>query len=470
MLALPDADLLARYDGRAPRFTSYPPIPTWSDTVGPDDYAAALLAVQGDPEPVSLYVHLPFCAERCWYCGCNVVIQKNPYAADPYLEALAVEVARVSERIGRRKVGTLHLGGGTPNFLSGDQLHWLFRVLRESSFDLSGAAIDVEIDPRAANEVTIDTFAELGATRFSFGVQDLDPDVGAAIGRVMDEAHVGRLISRARAAGIRGVNIDLMFGLPKQTTVSLERTVTSLLRHRPDRLAIYGYAHVPWMRPQQRRLEPSGLPGAFERVALFGAAARVLTGAGYLPIGLDHFAVPSDELARAASAGTLRRTFQGYTTVSHRDQIGLGVSAIGRVGGPSPLWVQNTAVEKEYRRQAGLVTLRGLQATDDDVLRGRVIESIMCQLAVRPQNVAHLLDGAGFWARFPDARAALEPMARDGLLLFEADGLEVTELGRFFLRQIAATFDARSQMVALPASPGAVLPSTPAAPRYSASV
>jgi oxygen-independent coproporphyrinogen-3 oxidase len=454
MLHIPTPELLSRYDGRWPRYTSYPPVPAWLGDVTPADTERALAAGSDSPDRFALYVHLPFCQERCWYCGCNVVVQPDQNAATPYLDRLEVEMADVGKFLTKRKVGSIHLGGGTPNYLKAGDLERLFGALRANFNVDDQTSIDAELDPRVATPESVAHFASLGVGRMSFGVQDLDPAVGTAIGRRMDESHVRDIVDAARGAGVQSVNVDLMYGLPLQTPESIERTMTQLMNILPDRLAIYGYAHVPWMRPQQRRLEASGLLGAMERVTLFAHASRFLRQAGYLPFGLDHFARPTDELAKASRAGTLRRSFQGYTTVAFADLIGLGASAIGRIeGGGHPIYVQNVSAEKAYRRAEGLPTERGHRMSPEDVVRGRLVERVMCQLAVRQP---------GLWSEYPAAHETLKPLAADGLVILHDDGFEVTEPGRFFLRQVASIFDSTLPPEATQASPN-----NTETPRYS---
>ena len=440
MLSIPTGELIARYGGRGPRYTSYPPVPVWTEAVGPSDYEAALQeASHATHDGLAVYVHLPFCRERCWYCGCNVAISRDTVVADAYLDVLADEAALVGRLLaGRRPVTAIHLGGGTPNFLTTGQLERLMQSLRGAFSVADDAALDVEIDPRAATPERVVHLAGLGFTRMSFGVQDLDPDVGVAIGRRMDRAELGALIAAARGAGVHGINFDLMYGLPRQTPASLARTLEQVATLRPDRLALYGYAHVPWIRPQQKRLEKSGLPSPSDRVGLFVAALGQLDAAGYEAIGLDHFALPGDPLLRARDDGTLDRGFQGYTTVSDVDLIGLGASSIGFLRSPRrPLYIQNPTPVKAYERARGhLSTVRGWHLTDDDVVRARTIRKLLCLMEVRST------EGFDLWGRFPGAWDALAPFEADGLVVRTPGALRVTELGRHFLRPIAMHFDA----------------------------
>lgn len=437
MTERPNQELLSRYERPTPRYTSYPPVPCWH-AHGPDELAGALSRMSRAATPWQLYVHVPFCERRCWYCGCNVVIAPSRAAADPTVDAIVSEAGLAGPYFAGRPLGALHFGGGTPNFLSETQLQRLFGGLRGAFRFDAHTVVDMELDPRTLEAGALAMLAGLGVGRVSFGVQDLDPDVGAAIGRPMDAERVARCIRDARAAGISGVNLDLMYGLPRQTPESLTRTLRRLIVERPERFAIYGYAHVPAMRPQQRRLEPAGIPDADARLTLFSRAREVLVEAGYVPVGLDHFVVPSDPMARAAATGTLRRTFQGYTTHDYADQLGLGPSAISRItcaDDHSVVFSQNAPADKVYRRalaEGRFAAERGLTVGGADLWRARLIEELMCHLRLR---VPH------GWAGLERERSALARFASDDLVLIEQDGLTVTERGRYFLRQVARVFD-----------------------------
>ena len=433
-MRLPSNDLIARYGGPAPRYTSYPPAPVWSEAVGPDAYLSALAAISasGISAPFSLYVHIPFCRKRCWYCGCNVAISPDRTAADGYLDAIDAE-ANALPRIDR-PLASLHLGGGTPNDLRREQMTRLLEILKARFQFGPDTAMDIEVDPRVTTPDDVTWLVRQGFRRLSFGVQDLDPSVGEAVGRVMDAGHVTELLAAARAAGVRGINVDLMYGLPRQTPESLGNTLDAVIRMGPDRLALYGYAHVPQMRPQQRRLERAGLPSPQERVALFARATEVLTEAGYRHIGLDHFAKPDDSLVRAFEAGTLQRSFQGYTTRETGDLVGLGASAIGFLrSAERPLLVQNVVAVKPYERIGGVATCRGHALDKDDLRRGGIIRDILCAGGVSDPDL---------WTRYPEAWNALTDAEADGLVERSDQGLRITELGQFFLRPIAAAFDA----------------------------
>ncbi len=408
----PPSHLVARYAGRGPRYTSYPPVPTWTNEVGPDQYRTALLQARAASTPIALYVHLPFCAVRCWYCACNVTIQVRSEPVDRYLDRLEREIADVAVLLdGARTVSALHLGGGTPNFLTRTQLQRLFHML-EAHFDFEpGHERAIELDSRLCNKGDVAWLVEHGFHRLSFGIQDLHMTVRRAIGRVMDPVRLTGQFAEAREAGAHSINADLLYGLPHQTSA-----VNKQLQAIRYRIAFYGYAHVPWLRPQQRMLERSGLPTPEERLGLFMTGLRGLGEHGYLPVGMDHFARPHDPLVAAAENGAMTRNFMGYTTVDAPDLIGLGATSIG--------FLQSTA--------RPLCTVRGYALTAEDERRAGVIQDILCRGAVHRPD---------FWNAYPGARDVLVGYEADGLLELEAEGLVVTPMGRLFLRPIAMQFD-----------------------------
>lgn len=437
---LAKAELVARYDGRAPRYTSYPTAVQFTPQVDEAAYRAWLAELPTD-EPVSLYLHVPFCAQLCWYCGCNTraVVRRRPIA--DYVELVLQELALLAEALpGRLPVRALHLGGGTPNMLSPAELERLIGALRQAFAFTDDVEIAAELDPSVLNADWIAAAGRLGLTRASLGVQNLAPEVQEAVNRPERLEDIAECARRLRAAGVRSINFDLMYGLPRQTVANTLATIDALLGLAPERLALFGYAHVPWMKPHQKLIDAAALPGPAERLAQFDAAAQRLAAAGYAQIGLDHFALPADELARAQAEGRLRRNFQGYTTDGATTLLGLGASAIG--GLPQGM-AQNETRELSWRnavRAGRLPIARGVAMTAEDRFRGEIIERLMCDLeADLPAICArHGRDPASL---APELER-LEPFARDGLVAWRGRRLAVTETGRLLVRSIAAAFDA----------------------------
>ncbi|MEZ4458104.1 MAG: oxygen-independent coproporphyrinogen III oxidase, partial [Gemmatimonadales bacterium] len=325
---VPD-DLLARWDVPIPRYTSYPAVPDWTGGVTTATWLAHLGDVAGQGGPLALYVHLPFCAERCLYCGCNATVTNRRDVVERYLDRLEAEIDLISGALGRGPtVEEIHWGGGTPNLLDDSQLARLVGLLRRRFAVAPGAEWSIEADPRLVHPRQLDHLRSLGFSRVSFGIQDLDPPVQEAIGRIQPAALVRQVVAAARLAGFEGINFDLIYGLPRQTAGGFDETLAKVVALAPDRIACFGYAHVPWIRAHQKRIDESTLPAGPARFALFQRAVDTLSAAGYQWIGLDHFARPDDPLARAAAAGTLHRNFMGYTTRQGEHLIGLGTSAI----------------------------------------------------------------------------------------------------------------------------------------------
>lgn len=436
---LTTAELVARYDGRAPRYTSYPTAVQFTPQVGEAAYRAWLADLAPD-EPVSLYVHIPFCAQLCWYCGCNTraVTRRKPLA--DYLELLLQEIALLAQALpGRLPVQALHLGGGTPNMLSPAELERLIGALREAFAFTPDVEIAAELDPGVLSGDWIAAAGRLGLTRASLGVQNLDPLVQAAVNRPERLEDIAEAVRRLRAAGVRSINFDLMYGLPHQTVASTVATIDALLGLAPERFAVFGYAHVPWMKPHQQLINEGALAGPAGRLAQSDAAARRLTDAGYAPIGLDHFALPSDDLARAQAERRLRRNFQGYTTDAATTLLGLGASAIGSL--PQGM-AQNQTQELAWRTAVAagrLPIARGVAVSAEDRFRGEIIERLMCDLE------ADLPALCARHGRGPEALAAelarLEPFLHDGLAIWDGRRLVVTPAGRPLVRAIAALFD-----------------------------
>lgn len=440
-----DAGLLSRYDRPWPRYTSYPTAPQFSEQFGARQFAAALQESNGDPipPPLSLYVHVPYCFSPCFYCGCNRIISRDRSKGEPYLRRLHTEARLLAAHVDRdRQVQQLHLGGGTPNFMSTDQLGMLLQGL-EQCFSLEyGAQRDfsIELDPRHAQPVDLQQLAAIGFNRVSFGIQDFDPAVQEEINRVQSSEHCLRLIEHSRAVGLASVNVDLVYGLPRQTLQGFDRTLEQIIAARPHRLAIYAYAHMPQLFKAQKQIDASTLPVGAARLALLELAIERLGAAGYCYIGMDHFALPDDPLAVALNDGSLHRNFMGYSTLEHCDLLGLGASAISHV---RQCYSQNPRELRQWeaRIDAGeLPAWRGLRLNGDDLLRAELIEQLMCtgQIDTRALEQRHGLDFCNY---FTAELRRLQHLVDDGLVEIAPDRIRATARGRLLLRPIAACFD-----------------------------
>lgn len=440
----PPSTVLRRFDCAGPRYTSYPTADRFVDAFTADDYAQALEQRGGagaSARALSLYVHIPFCESLCYYCACNKIVTRHKSKGREYLDYLSREISLQVEKLGRGAVvRQLHLGGGTPTFLDDAGLRELMAMLR-GAFTLSpDGEHSIEIDPRTVDRERLVTLAELGFNRLSFGVQDFDPEVQKAVHRIQPARQVFDLMAVARGLGFDSVNVDLIYGLPRQSPASFDRTLEQVCALRPDRIALYAYAHLPERFKAQRRIATEALPDAGAKVEMLSRSIAALTAAGYVYIGMDHFALPGDALAVARRQGRLHRNFQGYSTQPDCDLVALGVSAIGRIGAT---YSQNAKTLEEYYDlldQGRLPVVRGLALTRDDVLRRAVIMAIMCQGRVDFEAVgaAHLID---FEHLFAAELAALEPLAAQGLVTLGDRSIEVTPLGWFFVRAIAMVFD-----------------------------
>ena len=437
------ADLLARHDRASPRYTSYPTAVEFDEQVNGAVAVAHLAAADElSDAPLSIYVHLPFCQTRCTFCGCHVIAAPDPdRAARPYLELLGEETALLARHLPhRRQVAQLHLGGGTPTYYSPEELTTLVSGLLESFRPTPEAEMALEVDPRVTTEEHIAALAALGFNRISLGVQDFAAEVQEAIGRPQSLAETSRVIEWARARGFRGINIDLIYGLPRQEPRGFEATMDSVIQLRPDRLAVYSFAYVPWVRGHQRRIPADWLPDREAKFELLALARERLLGAGYEPIGMDHFALPEDELALARRAGRLRRNFQGYTVVPADDVLALGISAIADVRGGL---FQNAKKLSRYREAlaAGRLPVeKGIVRSADDRIRADVIAALMCNGSVDiPQVEAdHSISFREYFARdLEDLRAA----ATEGLVVVEDHRIQATETGELLIRNLAMCFD-----------------------------
>ena len=434
--------LLARYATSAPRYTSYPTAIDWRHDLDPASYPDRLRAVAASPAPISAYIHLPFCEARCFFCGCNVVITKNHGRALPYLDELEKELAAVAATgIGRtRKVTQYHWGGGTPTFLNEAEIARLQESFRKHFTLDDDAEVAIEVDPRHTTAGQIKLLAKLGFNRLSLGVQDFDPKVQESVHRVQSEEETRATVDVAREAGIGGVNIDLIYGLPYQTRQGFADTIERVLTMRPDRVALFHYAHVPWIRKHQEGLPEDAFPDGALKMAIFTDSVLRFTQAGYEYVGLDHFALPTDELARARKDGSLQRNFMGYTTRKGADLLPFGVSAIGEIGGAfvaNPREIQAWSAAVNAR---GHAIDRGHVLDADDRLRRDVIVGLMChgKLDTRAIASAHGID---FDRTFAVELGELQGAVDDGLVVLSPGAIEITTLGQAFMRNIALPFD-----------------------------
>jgi oxygen-independent coproporphyrinogen-3 oxidase len=452
-----DPELMRRYDREGPRYTSYPTALQFREDLNPDAYQRAAAASAGarDGSPLSIYLHVPFCQSPCFYCGCNKIVTRELHRAEDYVGDLIAEIALRSAFFDSgREVEQLHFGGGTPTYLTPAQLS---RVLGELGrhFRLIGAPsrdYSIEIDPRTVDDEYLERLTQYGFNRISLGVQDFDVGVQAAINRTQPAALVARLLGRARELGLRSINFDLIYGLPRQSLTTFGATLDEVIGMRPDRLAVYGYAHMPRLFKGQRQIKTADLPDARLRLSLLQLAVEKLTAAGYVYIGMDHFALPDDSLARAQREGTLHRSFQGYTTHASRDLVSFGVSAIGQVG---TLYIQNHKQLPQYQeavRRRVLPAQRGVTMTVDDILRRDVIQQLMCHGDVDFAST-EARHGIRFAERFRDELDRMQVLVADGLVVCEPGRIRLTAAGRMLMRNVAMLFDAYARPAAGDAAP-----------------
>jgi oxygen-independent coproporphyrinogen-3 oxidase len=440
-----DAVLIRKYDQAGPRYTSYPTADRFLADFPPERYEKWLRwrAEQENPAPLSLYFHLPFCRTVCFYCACNKIVTRNREHAVRYLDAMIREIALHSRLLGpHREVKQLHWGGGTPTFFDREQMRRLMDATRTHFYLLPEGEYALEVDPRQIDAATVAVVRELGFNRMSLGVQDFDPVVQQAVNRIQSEETTRQVIDAARREGFRSISVDLIYGLPRQTVVRFEWTLERVLAANPDRISLYNYAHLPHRFKPQRRIRAEELPGPEVKLEILQTAIERLTGAGYVYIGMDHFAKERDELTQAQRMGQLHRNFQGYSTHADCDQLALGITAIGKIG---PLYSQNVRTLDEYyaRLDQGMLPIqRGLECDADDLARRAIIQSLMCQFELRLAELrrSHGLD---FPTDFATEWKELEAMEADGLLRLETDALRVTPRGRLLIRNICMVFDRR---------------------------
>lgn len=440
-----DINLLQRFDVAGPRYTSYPTADRFVDAFGSEEFLVALQGRQGSPgggkTPLSLYVHLPFCESLCYYCACNKIITKHHTKAAAYLEYLYREFDLVVAQVGRGlSVSQLHFGGGTPTFLSDEELTALMTAIRERFKLVPGGEFSIEVDPRTINSERLSHLRKIGFNRLSFGVQDFDLAVQKSVNRVQPPEQVFELVAQSRALGFDSINVDLIYGLPKQSVATFDKTLEQVVALSPDRIALYAYAHLPARFKPQRRIDSEAIPSADSKVGMLAQSLAALQAAGYVYIGMDHFAKPNDPLAVAKRQGRLHRNFQGYSTQPDCDLLAFGVSSISKIG---PVYAQNAKTLEDYYDllDAGqLPVVRGLELTRDDIVRRGVIMALMCQGAIAYEsiNLAFLVDFKKYFKKEIEELAQFE---RDGQVTLDDCGVTVTPLGWYFVRGIAMVFD-----------------------------
>ena len=440
-----DAGLLRRYDRPGPRYTSYPTAPQFNADFGEAALREVARASNEDPipRPLSLYVHVPFCFSPCFYCGCNRIITRDLSRGRAYLERLEREIALMAPLFDRdREVIQLHFGGGTPNFLDAAQLCGVVETLRGAFrfADSDDRDISVELDPRFCNPADMPVLAAAGFNRTSLGVQDFDPKVQEAVNRIQSVEETRAIVDACRSAGMRSVNIDLIYGLPGQSLDGFRRTLDTVVAMRPDRLAVYSYAHLPHIFKPQKQIDDALLPDPDTKLALLQAAVEQLTAAGYVYIGMDHFALPDDELAVAQARGGLHRNFMGYTTHADSDLVGLGVSAISHIGNSFSQNPRDLPSWEIALDEGRLPVFRGMRMDEDDEIRADLVQSLMCQGEVRVRAFQER-HGIGFAEYFADDLQRLWPLADDGLVEVGPEAIRATPRGRLLLRNIAMCFD-----------------------------
>lgn len=433
-------EFLQKYNRPGPRYTSYPTAPVWKDDFGPNDLEKSFAAADERQTPVSLYMHLPFCESLCLFCACNVSIQKNKDVALPYLDALKREIEHVGKRVSKlRPVIQFHWGGGTPTYLSPAQMEDLFGFTRERFGFSPDAEIGIEIDPRVTSRAHLETLRRLGFNRLSMGIQDFEQRVQQTINRVQPYEMTRDTIQTARKLGFESLNVDLIYGLPYQTADSFRSTVEQVLTLSPDRVAMFSYAHVPWLRKQQGAFS-THLPEGMEKFRIFRAGLEGFLAAGYLYIGMDHFARPTDELAVAQENRTLHRNFQGYTTKAGADLYGMGVSAISSIGNAYAQNVREVPAYEARTSERGIATMRGYRLSGDDRLRRSVIGRLLCHAVIRKSEVERDF-AIDFDEYFAAELERLKETSGEGLVTMGRDEISVTPLGRIFIRCVAMTFD-----------------------------
>jgi oxygen-independent coproporphyrinogen-3 oxidase len=439
-----DVALLKKYDRPGPRYTSYPTAPLFHPSFTAGDFRGEILATNapGTASDLSLYVHIPFCDTLCFFCGCTMLVTRDRKRIDEYLRYLKTEITRVAELVAPgRRVTQLHWGGGTPTHLSPEHMLDLAGALRSAFTFAADAECSVEVDPRELDRRHLEALAEAGFNRMSMGVQDFELQVQAAVNRIQPESISRQVYDWARELGFSSINIDLMYGLPHQTVDSFRRTIRGIIEYSPDRIAVFNYAHVPWLKPHQKLIHQEALPSPEAKLDILKMTIELLTESGFEYIGMDHFAKPDDELARARASRTLYRNFQGYSTKAGADLYGFGMSAISHF---QNVYAQNAKVLPDYYKALDaktLATVVGYRMTPDDHVRKHVIMRLMCDLELDIASIEHRF-GIRFTEYFGPSLAALTPLEEDGLVECTAERIQIVGPGRLLLRNIAMCFDA----------------------------
>lgn len=440
-----DAELLKKYDQPLPRYTSYPPATELKEDFEQIDFRAAIAVGNYKKTPLSLYCHIPFCESACYFCGCNTIITQHKPVAERYLDYLIRNIQQVGALIDRnRTVEQLHWGGGTPNYLSQSQVETLWSALCEQFRFDENCEISIEVNPRSLDRNYLFFLKDLGFNRISFGIQDFDSLVQQAVNRIQPEAMLFQVMDWVRDAGFDSVNVDLIYGLPYQTLDTFRNTIRKTIQLNPDRIAVFNFAYVPWLKPIQRRIPQEALPPASEKLNILQMTIEELTANNYVFIGMDHFAKPNDELAIAQNNGQLHRNFQGYTTKPESDLFGFGMTSISML---QDVYVQNYKQLKNYYQaidQDVLPIEKGVKLNRDDIVRRTVIMELMCQFQLLPESIEekyHLHFDCDFLEYFSMERLQLRQLEADGLIKLAPDHIEVTPTGRLLIRNIAAAFD-----------------------------
>ena len=445
-------EFLERYNRPGPRYTSYPTAPVWNDSFGPAELQKVHEEAERARSPVSLYMHIPFCESLCLFCACNVIIQKDKGVAPPYLAMLKREMERVSRDVSReRRVVQFHWGGGTPTYLTPAQIEDLFGATKEHFTFAADAEVGIEVDPRVTSREHLETLRRLGFNRLSMGIQDFHPEVQKTIHRIQPFELTRDLLFAARKLGFDSINVDLIYGLPYQTPERFADTVDQILQLAPDRVALFSYAHVPWLKKQQGSFA-AHLPEGMTKFEIFRTGLLKFQEAGYLYIGMDHFAKPGDELAVAQQKRTLHRNIQGYTTKAGADLYGMGVTAIS---GIQDAYAQNQRELASWEKavvSGGLATMRGYRLSQEDRLRRAVISRLLCHTVVMKDEISREF-GVEFDEFFAEELRRLAPFREDGLVLLDRDAIRTTWLGRIFIRNLAMIFDPYLEKQQLAAKP-----------------